>query len=207
MIRELIERYPALEVCREQIKVAADMMEGVCRADGTMMFCGNGGSCADCDHIVGELMKGFLSLRTADNGIKTAMNEKFGTEGEKIADKLQRGIRAISLAAHAGVMTAFANDVDAELIYAQMVYAYAKGGDLVFGISTSGNSKNVIAALKTASAMGLKTIGLTGSGSCKMDEICDVVIKAPATETFKVQEYHLPIYHCLCAELEKRMFG
>lgn len=207
MIRELIERYPALEVCRDQIKAAADMMEGVCRADGTMMFCGNGGSCADCDHIVGELMKGFLSLRTADNGIKTVMNEKFGTEGEKIADKLQRGIRAISLAAHAGVMTAFANDVDAELIYAQMVYAYARGGDLVFGISTSGNSKNVIAALKTASAMGLKTIGLTGSGSCKMDEICDVVIKAPATETFKVQEYHLPIYHCLCAELEKRMFG
>ena len=103
-------------------------------------------------------------------------------------------------------MTAFANDVDPELIYAQMVYAYARPNDLVMGISTSGNSKNVVAALKTASAIGLKTIGLTGNRECAMDEICDVVIKVPETETFKVQEYHLPVYHYLCAELERRLF-
>lgn len=205
-MEELLKRYPALSVCRNDIEKAVNLLEDTYNAGGTLMFCGNGGSCADCDHIVGELMKGFLSLRPADSDAKAMLIEKYGDDGKRIADKLQRGIPAVSLAAHAGVMTAFANDVDPELIYAQMVYAYARPNDLVMGISTSGNSKNVVAALKTASAIGLKTIGLTGKRECAMDEICDVVIKVPETETFKVQEYHLPVYHYLCAELERRLF-
>ena len=205
-MEELLKRYPALSVCRNDIEKAVNLLEDTYNAGGTLMFCGNGGSCADCDHIVGELMKGFLSLRPADSDAKEMPIEKYGDDGKRIADKLQRGIPAVSLAAHAGVMTAFANDVDPELIYAQMVYAYARPNDLVMGISTSGNSKNVVAALKTASAIGLKTIGLTGNRECAMDEICDVVIKVPETETFKVQEYHLPVYHYLCAELERRLF-
>lgn len=205
-MEELLKRYPALSVCRNDIEKAVNLLEDTYNAGGTLMFCGNGGSCADCDHIVGELMKGFLSLRPAGSDAKEMLIEKYGDDGKRIADKLQRGIPAVSLAAHAGVMTAFANDVDPELIYAQMVYAYARPNDLVMGISTSGNSKNVVAALKTASAIGLKTIGLTGNRECAMDEICDVVIKVPETETFKVQEYHLPVYHYLCAELERRLF-
>ena len=205
-MEELLKRYPALSVCRNDIEKAVNLLEDTYNAGGTLMFCGNGGSCADCDHIVGELMKGFLSLRPADSDAKAMLIEKYGDDGKRIADKLQRGIPAVSLAAHAGVMTAFANDVDPELIYAQMVYAYARPNDLVMGISTPGNSKNVVAALKTASAIGLKTIGLTGNRECAMDEICDVVIKVPETETFKVQEYHLPVYHYLCAELERRLF-
>lgn len=205
-MEELLKRYPVLSVCRNDIEKAVNLLEDTYNAGGTLMFCGNGGSCADCDHIVGELMKGFLSLRPADSDAKAMLIEKYGDDGKRIADKLQRGIPAVSLAAHAGVMTAFANDVDPELIYAQMVYAYARPNDLVMGISTSGNSKNVVAALKTASAIGLKTIGLTGNRECAMDEICDVVIKVPETETFKVQEYHLPVYHYLCAELERRLF-
>lgn len=205
-MEELLKRYPALSVCRNDIEKAVNLLEDTYNAGGTLMFCGNGGSCADCDHIVGELMKGFLSLRPADSDAKAMLIEKYGDDGKRIADKLQRGIPAVSLAAHAGVMTAFANDVDPELIYAQMVYAYARPNDLVMGISTSGNSKNVVAALKTASAIGLKTIGLTGNRGCAMDEICNVVIKVPETETFKVQEYHLPVYHYLCAELERRLF-
>ena len=124
-----------------------------------------------------------------------------------MAERLQRGIPAISLAAHAGVMTAFSNDVDPDLVYAQLVYAFARPHDLVMGISTSGNSKNVVAALKMAAAMGLSTVGLTGGKDCAMDSICDVTVKAPETETFKVQEYHLPIYHYLCAALEETLFG
>ena len=206
-MENLIKRYPALEVCRQTISKTLDLMIDTYNNDGKLLFCGNGGSCADCDHIVGELMKGFLSLRDADEDIKTALKNSFPDDGEDIGNKLQRGIPAISLSAHTGVLTAFANDVDADLIYAQMVYGYGKKNDMVVGLSTSGNSKNVIKALKVAKAMGLKTAGLTGSKPCKMDEICDVVIHVPETETYKIQEYHLPVYHYLCAEMEKRIFG
>lgn len=206
-MENLMIRYPKLIQCREDIERALEAMESTYKNGGTLMLCGNGGSCADCDHIVGELMKGFLSKRPVEDDTRKRLAESFGADGSYIADKLQRGIPAISLAAHAAVMTAFANDVDPNLIYAQMVYAYGRKNDLVMGISTSGNSKNVVAALKTASALGIKTVGLTGAADCEMDGICDIIIKAPETETFKVQEYHLPIYHYLCAALERKLFN
>lgn len=206
-MKELFQRYPALVSCEESLNAALSAMEKTYRNGGTILLCGNGGSCADCDHIVGELMKGFLSLRPVDDATKRALTERCTEDGAKMAERLQRGIPAISLAAHAGVMTAFSNDVDPDLVYAQLVYAFARPHDLVMGISTSGNSKNVVAALKMAAAMGLSTVGLTGGKDCAMDSICDVTVKAPETETFKVQEYHLPIYHYLCAALEETLFG
>lgn len=206
-MKELFQRYPALVSCEESLNAALSAMEKTYRNGGTILLCGNGGSCADCDHIVGELMKGFLSLRPMDDATKRALTECCTEDGAKMAERLQRGIPAISLAAHAGVMTAFSNDVDPDLVYAQLVYAFARPHDLVMGISTSGNSKNVVAALKMAAAMGLSTVGLTGGKDCAMDSICDVTVKAPETETFKVQEYHLPIYHYLCAALEETLFG
>ncbi len=205
-MKELFQRYPALASCEESLNAALSTMEKTYRDGGTILLCGNGGSCADCDHIVGELMKGFLSLRPMDDATKHALTERCPGDGAKMAERLQRGIPAISLAAHAGVMTAFSNDVDPDLVYAQLVYAFARPHDLVMGISTSGNSKNVVAALKMAAAMGLSTVGLTGGKDCAMDQICDVTVKAPETETFKVQEYHLPIYHYLCAALEETLF-
>ena len=206
-MEKLIKRYPALKICRQTITETLDAMIDVYNKGGKLLFCGNGGSCADCDHIVGELMKGFLSMREADGNIKNALITAFPEDGEDIGNKLQRGIPAISLSAHTGVLTAFANDVDADLIYAQMVYGYGKSGDMVIGLSTSGNSKNVIKALKVAKAMGLKTVGLTGEKPCRMDDVCDIVIHVPETETYKIQEYHLPVYHYICAEMEKRIFG
>lgn len=206
-MEKLIKRYPALKICRQTITETLDAMIDVYNNGGKLLFCGNGGSCADCDHIVGELMKGFLSMREADGNIKNALITAFPEDGEDIGNKLQRGIPAISLSAHTGVLTAFANDVDADLIYAQMVYGYGKSGDMVIGLSTSGNSKNVIKALKVAKAMGLKTAGLTGEKPCRMDDVCDIVIHVPETETYKIQEYHLPVYHYICAEMEKRIFG
>lgn len=206
-MEELLRRYPALSVCRAEITEALEAMtEAFCRG-GKLLLCGNGGSCADCDHIAGELLKGFLSRRPADGETVRNLTAQYPEEGPNLAKKLQRGLPAISLAAHAGVMTAFANDVDPELIYAQLVYAYGKPEDVVLGISTSGNSRNVVAALRTAKALGLKTVGLTGSRESVMDSICDITIKVPETETYKVQEYHLPVYHYLCAALEERFFG
>lgn len=206
-MEELLRRYPALSVCRAEITEALEAMTEAFRRGGKLLLCGNGGSCADCDHIAGELLKGFLSRRPADEETVRNLTAQYPEEGTNLAKKLQRGLPAISLAAHAGVMTAFANDVDPELIYAQLVYAYGKPEDVVLGISTSGNSRNVVAALRTAKALGLKTVGLTGSRESVMDSICDVTVKVPETETYKVQEYHLPVYHYLCAALEERFFG
>lgn len=206
-MEELLRRYPALSVCKAEITEALEAMTEAFECGGKLLLCGNGGSCADCDHIAGELLKGFLSKRPADEETVRNLTAQYPKEGPDLAKKLQRGLPAISLAAHAGVMTAFANDVDPELIYAQLVYAYGKTEDVVLGISTSGNSKNVVAALRTAKALGLKTVGLTGSRESAMDSICDVIVKVPETETYKVQEYHLPVYHYLCAALEERFFG
>lgn len=206
MINTLINRYPALAPCREQIEEAVNTVISCYENGGKLLLCGNGGSCADCDHIVGELMKGFLSMRKINNDFQAVLQEKYPEEAEYLINNLQEGIPAISLVSHAAVLSAFANDVDADMVYGQLVYGYGNKGDLLIGLSTSGNSKNVVNAVKIAKAKGLKTMALTGKNPCKLD-VCDVTLKAPETETFKVQEYHLPIYHYLCAELEKQMYG
>lgn len=204
MRTELLMRYPCLEAVIDSIDAAAQMMVDTYKNGGTVLVCGNGGSCADSDHIVGELMKGFLSLRPMSEEQKSSMADILD---EDILAKLQRGIPAISLPAQSAVISAYANDVDPELVYAQLVFGYGKKQDMLIGLSTSGNSKNVVAAAKVARAMGIKTLALTGARDSRLSELCDVTVKAPEIETFKVQELHLPIYHYLCAYVEKYLVG
>lgn len=205
-MEELIKRYPILEESKESIKKMLDLMYETYKNGGKILLCGNGGSCADCDHIAGELLKGFLSKRKM-NEADTAKFKNVTDDYMNYADKLQYGIPAVSLTSHSGVLSAFANDVDPELVYAQLVWALADEKDLLIGLSTSGNSKNVIAAMVAAKAKNIRVAGLCGKKACKMDEYADVVVHAGEEETYKIQELHLPIYHYLCAELERMAFG
>ena len=203
---ELIQRYPALASCQEAIRAAYDALARCYAAGGKILICGNGGSAADSDHIVGELMKGFLSPRPLAEPVRKHLEAADPELGPTLARKLQAGLPAINLSAASALGTAFANDVSAELSYAQAALAYARPGDVLWGISTSGNAVNVRAALCAARAAGMTTLGLTGKGGGKMARLCDVLIDVPATRTFEVQELHLPIYHCLCAMIESRFF-
>ena len=193
----LYEKYPALEMCKNEIEKALEMMIDTYQNGGKVLVCGNGGSASDSEHIVGELMKGFLSKRTV--------------EDKRIPQKLREGLQgalpAISLPSQSSILSAFINDVDPEMMYAQLVYGYAKERDLVIGLSTSGNSKNVVNAIEVAKCLGVKTIAMTGEKESKMSELSDVTIRVPATETYQIQEYHLPVYHYLCAEVERVMFS
>ena len=195
-MKELLKRYPALSECKEDIIAARDLIIDTYSNKKKILVCGNGGSAADCEHIVGELMKGFLEKReVTDNRIS-----------EELRKNLQGALPAISLPSQCAVLSAFINDVAPDMMYAQLVYGYAKENDLVMGISTSGNSKNVVNAIEVARCVGAKTLSLTGSGKSKLSELSTVTIRVPETETYKVQEYHLPIYHYLCAEAEKCFF-
>lgn len=204
---ELFTRYPALSACESSIQKAADILLETYRCGGKILVCGNGGSCADSDHIVGELMKGFLSRRPMKETDRQAFEKELGAEAAHFTECLQRAIPAISLPAQSAVISAFANDVDADLVYAQLVYGYAKPGDTLIGISTSGNSKNIVGAVQVAKILGISTIGLTGKTESTLSKLCECTIRVPETETFKVQELHLPVYHYLCAWLEKQIFG
>lgn len=192
----LYERYPQLKECQADIEKAITMiLDTYCRG-GKVLVCGNGGSAADCEHIVGELMKGFQSKRTVtDPRIPEALRAG-----------LQGALPAISLPSQCGILSAFVNDVDPEMMYAQLVYGYGKEGDLLIGLSTSGNSKNVVKAVEVAKCLGVKTLSMTGSRESKLSKLSDVTIQVPETETYKIQELHLPVYHHLCAEVEKAMF-
>ena len=195
-MNELLKRYPCLEECKDSINNALELMIDTYRSGGKVLVCGNGGSAADCEHIVGELMKGFMKKReVTDNRIP-----------EEMRKNLQGSLSAISLPSQSAVLSSFINDVEPMMMYAQLVYGYAKQNDLVIGISTSGNSKNVVNAVEVARCMGVKTLSLTGKRDSRLSEISDITIKVPETETFKVQELHLPVYHYLCAETEKAMF-
>ena len=206
-LTELFERYPALASIENDIVTAENMMLDTYYAGGKILACGNGGSCSDANHIVGELMKGFLLKRPMTTDIRAKFENALGEEAEDFAKKLQRGIPAIALDAASALFTAYANDVDADYVYAQLVFGYAKDNDMLIGISTSGNSKNVVNAMKAAKALGIKTLGLTGARESKLSSIADCTIRVPETETFKVQEYHLPVYHYLCAAVEEKIFG
>lgn len=190
--KELINRYPILAECENDIEKAAELMIDTYKKGGKILVCGNGGSAADSEHIVGELMKGFLKKRpVTDSRIPKDMR-----------DNLQGSLPAISLPSQCGILSAFINDVDPKMMYAQLVYGYAKPEDLIIGLSTSGNSENVVNAIKVAKGMGMKAIAMTGIKESKMSEISDVTVKVPDTETFKIQELHLPVYHYLCAKTE-----
>ena len=205
-MENLIKRYPQLEVCRESLKKALDVMIETYKNGGKILLCGNGGSCADCDHIVGELMKGFLSMRKIDENMAEKIGVMFPEDKEYFEKTLQGSLPAISLPNQSALLSAFANDVDADMVYAQLVFGYGKPEDLLIAMSTSGNSKNVVNAAKMAKVKGMKVLAFTGERESKLSDICDITIKAPECETYKIQELHLPIYHYLCAEVEKQIF-
>ncbi|MBE6911920.1 MAG: SIS domain-containing protein [Ruminococcaceae bacterium] len=195
-MNELLERYPNLSECKSDIIKALELILDTYKSGGKLLLCGNGGSAADCEHIVGELMKGFLKKRRVTD-------EKIPKE---IRDKLQGSLPAISLPSQSAIISAFSNDISPEMVYAQLVYGYAKAEDLVIGLSTSGNSMNVLKAIEVAKYMGIKSIAMTGKNGGSISKIAIVSIKVPETETYKVQELHLPIYHYLCAEIERMLF-
>jgi len=196
----LIKRYPALRVCRADIELAVGAIVSMHRDGGKLLLCGNGGSAADCEHISGELLKGFLSKRSlADDELK-------GLDPD-IREGLQCGVAAIPLPSLSALSTAFSNDESPENTFAQLVFALGAEGDLFFGISTSGNAENVCRAASVARTMSIKTVALTGESGGKLAGICDVGICVPENETFKIQELHLPIYHAICAEVEEILFG
>lgn len=176
------------------------------QSGGKILVCGNGGSCADGDHIVGELMKGFLLKRPLPPDVKIQFAKDYGEKGVFMAEQLQCGLPAISLNAHAALISAFCNDVDPELVYAQQVLGYARKEDMVVGISTSGNAENVAYALMTAKTMGVKTMALTGRDGGKIAKIADYSLIVPQLETYRIQEAHMAIYHFLCAFTESEIF-
>lgn len=203
----LIERYPALSVCRDDIKKAFEIIRECYRAGGKLLIAGNGGSASDSEHIVGELMKAFVLPRkqTAEFGEKLkAVDAEMGAV---LAEHLQGALPAIALDGHPSLATAYINDCEPLLSFAQQVNGYGNEGDVLLGISTSGNSKNVLYAAVVAKARGLKIIGLTGEKDSRLSTLADACIKAPHQQTHVVQEYHLPIYHTLCLMLEEEFFN
>lgn len=201
----LVSRYPELAPLTGTL---ADAVAALCTCHarhGLILTCGNGGSAADAAHITGELLKGFCHVRPPAPAQLLSLERHL--EDAALAAKLQQGIRAINLCEASAILTATANDLSPELIYAQQVFALGRTGDVLIGISTGGNASNVVRALQTARAAGMRTIGLTGAKNGRMDPFCDLLFKVPETETFKIQELHLPLYHALCAMTEAELFG
>lgn len=207
MLNQLMERYACLACCKEELEKTVRTMIACYEAGGKVMTCGNGGSCADADHIVGELMKGFLKKRPMSQEQKQAMLARCPDLKEETLNKLQGGLPALSLCSLTALNTAFCNDVDPELMYAQAVFAMGKSGDVLIAMSTSGNAANVCQAAMVAKAMGITVVGLTGASGGRLREIADLCICVPEKETFKVQELHLPVYHYLCAAVEGHFFA
>ena len=203
----LVERYASLESARNDIVAAYLLLEESYENGGKLLVAGNGGSAADAEHIVGELMKGFKLPRKPEADFAEKLVEENQELGSVLAENLQGALPAIALDGHPALSTAYMNDCEPLLCFAQQVNGYGKSGDVFLGISTSGNSKNVLYAATTAHAKGMKVIGLTGAKDSKLKDMSDVCIKAPQTETYMIQELHLPIYHCLCLMLEDKFFA
>ena len=206
MLDELIKRYPILERVREDIGAVYGILERCYENGGKLLIAGNGGSAAAAEHIVGELMKGCVKRRPVPEEMKEALEKADPVRGKELSEKLQGGLPAIALVDHAALSTAFANDVDGMLSYAQQVNGYGKPGDVFLGISTSGNAENVMYAAVTAKAKGMKVVGLTGKDGGKLAGIADAAVIVPEMETYKIQELHLPVYHALCLMLEHRFY-
>ncbi len=195
---DLFDRYPSLRVCEGELRAAYGLLYDCYAAGGKLQVCGNGGSAADCEHIVGELMKGFHKKRElpAESPVPA-----------DIAAGLQGALPAISLVSQSGLCTAFINDCAPDLVFAQQVYGYCKPGDVLLGLSTSGNSANVAAAARTARALGGKTLAVTGESGGRLALLCDVCVRLPSCDTASIQELTLPVYHTLCALLEDAFFA
>lgn len=206
-IETLVCRYHMLSECKSSIQEAYELLKQAYTNGRKLLVCGNGGSASDSEHIVGELMKEFKLKREVFKNQADAMKRIDPEMGSVLAEHLQGALPAITLTGHSSLTTAFMNDSLPELIFAQQVNGYGKPGDVLWGISTSGNSSNVLYAAVAAKAKGLKVIGLTGKNPCKLAALSDVCIQVPETETYKIQELHLPVYHCLCMMLEEHFFG
>lgn len=202
----IVGKYPELNECVPSFIAAFQLLKMTYQQGGKLFICGNGGSASDSEHIVGELMKGFMTKRPLAAAMRRRFHQHFPEDGDFLTDHLQGALPAISLTSHTAFITAYANDVSAEMIFAQQVYGYGAEGDTVLGISTSGNSMNVIRAMQVAKTLGLRTIGLTGNSGGKLRGLCDVTIRVPWERTPDVQERHLPIYHALCIMLEEEFF-
>ena len=203
----LITRYPVLGEVRQAIIDAYLVMEECYEHDGKLLIAGNGGSAADSEHIAGELMKRFKTPRPVTPAFAEKLKEIDPVRGENLAKNLERGLMAIPLVAHEALSTAYINDVDGLGVFAQQLFGFGRPGDVFLGISTSGNSKNVLSATVVARAIGIKVIGLTGAKGGELATVADVCVKAPSDETYMIQELHLPIYHCWCLMLEDKFFG
>ena len=203
----LIKRYPILSENRQQIINAYLVMEECYSSGGKLLIAGNGGSAVDSEHIVGELMKGFKLTRKIDNDYSDKLISVDAELGKTLSENLQGALTAIALDGHIALSTAYMNDCEPELCFAQQVNGYGKNGDVFLGISTSGNSKNVLYAAVAAKAKDMKVIGLTGKKESKLSRLADVCINVSETETYMIQELHLPVYHCLCLMLEDKFFG
>lgn len=205
-MNDLLLRYPTLAACRQKIAAAEEALLACFRAGGKLLLCGNGGSAADCDHIAGELGKAFLKKRPIPEERRAAMAERC-PEVAPLLDRLEDALPAIPLTSLTALLTAYGNDREAELGFAQATLSLGKAGDILLAISTSGNSKNVLAAAKVARALGMRVIALTGEGGGALGALADITLAVPERETFKVQELHLPLYHYLSAAVERRLFG
>ena len=203
----LMVRYPQLEVCKSDIEKAYLLLEEAYLGDHKLLIAGNGGSAADSEHIAGELMKKFRSSRPVPDDYRKKLIEIDPIRGVDLANNLEKGLMAIPLVAHEALTTAYINDVDGLGVFAQQLYGFGRKGDVFLGISTSGNSRNVMSATVVARASGIKVIGLTGESGGELAKVADVCIRVPENETFMIQEMHLPVYHCLCLMLEDRFFG
>ncbi|MDR6553137.1 SIS domain-containing protein [Paenibacillus qinlingensis] len=203
---QLFVKYPDLEPCRASIHAAFEAMKLSFEKGGKMLLAGNGGSAADCEHVVGELMKGFMSPRKLPKKQRDLMLVHGEEQGTYLADHLQGALPAISLVSHTAFATAFNNDVAPDMVFAQQVYGYGQQEDILVVFSTSGNSANIVHAVQVAKSMGVTTVGLTGEGGGRLKELCDVIIRVPYSSTPDIQERHLPIYHVLCMMLEEAFF-
>ena len=206
ILDEMITRYPALDSCRNDIIKACRAIINCYQHQGKLLLCGNGGSCSDADHMVGELMKSFLKRRPIEDDLQKSLRSVSPDRGEVIAKGLQKGLPAISLNAHAALFSAISNDMNPSLVFAQQIEGYGKKRDVVIALSTSGNSPNIIDAVITAKAKGMLVIGLTGQSGGKIKPYCDIAICVPATDTPEVQEFHLPVYHAICKIVENSFF-
>ncbi len=205
-IEKLCKRHPALVSCKKDIESAIDLIKKSYKKGNKVITCGNGGSAADAEHIVGELMKGSRKKRKVLPDFRKKAGKVYPKEADKICDNLQIPLSAVSLTSHISFTTAFNNDMNPEFVFAQQLLGLGKQGDILIALSTSGKAKNVINACKLAKVLGIKTIALTGKNGGELKNICDIVIRVPEEETLLIQEYHLPIYHAICSAIEDEFF-
>jgi len=206
-IEQLISTYPDLDICAPDLQAAFEVLRDCFRRGGKVLTCGNGGSAADAEHIVGELMKGYLLKRAVPDEVRAKLLAGSPQDGDYLAQHLQGALPAISLVSQTSLLSAITNDTAADMVFAQQVYAYGREGDTLLGLSTSGNARNVIHAMQVAHALGLHTVALTGPTGGMLKPFCEVCIRVRGENTSAIQERHLPIYHVLCAMLEEEFFA